>query len=299
MPINLDIIVCTYDREEILLECISSLLDQEYDCAAIAYSVLVVNNAPKPFSSNTRKLLEAEQKVRTIHESQPGLSIARNAGLTFVNGNWIAFMDDDALVPRDYVQHISDIVNEESWDCFGGHINSWWKYGRPDWLHEGFGSKPKLSRERILLTDGYNWGSNIIIKKTCINHIGGFPTSIGMKGKSLGYAAENIVQDQLREQGYVIGYDPNLFIDHLVMPQKLKLNWHIRSTYATGRDGRQVYPNQYGLSGMLLSIKNCISRPLKALLGWLARPSTPPKKVYLDIVKPYALLLGKVASFVR
>ena len=239
-----------------------------------SYTITIVNNAPQALSEKVHQALSTYDHVHVIHEKKAGLSIARNTGITFVNGDWLAFIDDDALVPDDYIRRIGDIIHEETWDCFGGHINSWWKYERPDWLHEEFGSKPKLSRHRIVLSDKYNWGSNIIIRRDCLIRVGKFPDKIGMKGKQLGYAAENIVQDKLRDQGYTIGYDPQLYVDHLVLPQKLKLGWHIKSAYATGRDGRSVFPDQYDWKGMLVSAKNCISRPLKAVGFWLANPKT-------------------------
>lgn len=257
----------------------------------------MVNNAPHPLSPKVASQISAHPLVSIIHEQRPGLSHARNSGITSVNGDWVALVDDDALVPTNYVAQIGRIIAEESWDCFGGHINSWWKYGKPDWLHEEFGAKPKLSRDRMILTEKYNWGSNIIIKKSCLEAVDLFPVQIGMKGKQLGYSAENIVQDRLRRKGYIIGYDPDLYIDHLVLPQKLKFGWHLKSAYATGRDGRTTFSDQYAWQGMLVSVKNCISRPTKALLFWLRHPRSHPKAILLEVAKPYALLFGKLASF--
>ena len=146
------------------------------------------------------------------------------------------------------------------------------------------------------LTQKHNWGSNIIIRKSSLLAIGNFPTEIGMRGDKLGYAAENIVQDRLRQDGYSIGYDPDLHVDHVVMSQKLKLKWHLKSTYATGRDGKTVYPDQYGIVGMALSFKNCISRPLKSIIFFLTKKEYYWEQVYLESVKPYYLLAGKVRS---
>ena len=120
-----------------------------------------------------------------------------------------------------------------------------------------------------------------------------------MKGKQLGYSAENIVQDRLRAAGYIIGYDPHLYVDHLVLPQKLKFGWHLQSAYATGRDGRTTFPDQYALFGMMKSLKNCVSRPVKAIIFWISRPQTHPLAILLEVTKPYALLLGKLISYTK
>ncbi len=290
----LDIVICTYQREELLLDCISAL-----DIQSIYphdWGVVVVNNASATLSSKTLDTLSQHDYITVVNETSAGLSNARNCGIANSKARWLAFLDDDAKAPVDYIDQIFKIIKEESWDCFGGHIRSWWRYGKPRWLSDDYGSKPFLSKDRINLTQKHNWGSNIIIRKSSLDAIGHFPTEIGMRGYKLGYAAENIVQDRIREKGLSIGYDPNLYIDHVVMAHKLKLQWHLKSAYATGRDGKKVYPDQYGLKGMLLSFKNCISRPLKSLMFLVTHKEFYWEQAYLESVKPYYLMAGKIRS---
>ena len=205
----------------------------------------------------------------------------------------MAFLDDDARVPKDYISKIFSIIEEGNFDCFGGGIRSWWYYGKPEWLEESYGSKPDLRTSRGAITEGYNWGSNIIIKKCALDGVGGFPVYIGMKGEQIGYSAENIVQINLRNNSYRIGYDPDLYIHHVVAEPKLKLSWHISAAYATGRDGKTVFPDQYEINGMLKSAKHCISRPAKGFYKWITDPNYPWQKLYLDFMIPMALFIGK------
>jgi len=161
---------------------------------------------------------------------------------------------------------------------------------------EEYGSKPQLKNHAGIINEGYNWGSNIIIKRSALVHVGGFPAYIGMKGHHLGYAAENIVQMKLRDKGYSIGYDPDLYIEHVVMAPKLKLSWHLKSAYATGRDGRTVFPDQYSAIGMIRSFKNCFSRPVKALWYLLIKKDYYWENAFLESAKPWYLFGGKVFS---
>jgi len=295
-PHLLDIIVCTYEREELLLDCIDSLTSQ--NAITEDWGIIIVNNSKISFTKSTLSFLDKIEHLTVVNEAESGLSNARNTGISHSNAAWLCFFDDDAKAPEDFVSKIIDNIETENWDCFGGHIQSWWKYGRPRWLNESYGSKPKLENSKTILSTGHNWGSNIIIKKSCLQHINGFPTHIGMKGTKLGYAAENIVQDKLRAQGYIIGYDPDLTIDHVVMSQKLKLTWHIQSAYATGRDGRSVYPDQYSTIGILKSLKNCISRPAKGLLKLATSKNYYWEHLVLDIGCTWSLLFGKLRSII-
>ncbi len=293
MSAPLSIVICTYDRLEILQDCLSSVRAQE-GVSTDDYELIIVNNYADQDDLLRRDLsLAANWKVITV--PSPGLSIARNAGIAIAKGEWIGFVDDDALMPSDFLRQAKSIIDTKEYDCFGGDIRSWWKYPRPRWLVEDYGNKPRLSEHRITLTEGYNWGSNIFIKKDALKHIGGFPEYIGMKGKKIGYAAENIVQQKLREQDYSIGYDPDFYIDHLVHSDKLKMSWHIKAAYATARDGRSIYPIDYTFSGFAKTLRRIIAAPIK---GFFSLPKSDYywQNWYLDSVIPWAQLIGKLRA---
>lgn len=293
---TLAIVICTYNRNELLEQCLDSLLLQ--NSVDKAWSVIVVNNHPTPLPQNICYMIDQFQDGQKMDVLQAGLSIARNAAINRTDSQWLAFLDDDARVPDDYIAKVFSIIKEADFDCFGGGIRSWWYYGRPKWLDENYGSKPDLRSSKGLINEGYNWGSNIVIKKSALVNVDGFPEYIGMKGDHIGYSAENIVQINLRKQGYRIGYDPDLYINHVVAKPKLKLAWHISAAYATGRDGKSVFPEQYGIIGMLKSAKQCVTRPVKGFYKWITNRNYPFQKLYLDFLIPLALLLGKGRSLI-
>ena len=292
--VDLAIVICTYNREDLLLDCIDSFAKQEQ--VLNNWIIIVVNNYDKAFSSKTTQFLRSNN-CTTIHEPLPGLSKARNAGFKESKAAWLGFVDDDAKVPSNFISKAFANIEQGTFDCFGGAIISWWKYGRPRWLNDSFGSKPKLSKTRITLEEGYNWGSNFFIKRNALLKIGGFPERIGMQGDHIGYAAENIVQIALRENDYVIGYDPNLILQHVVMPHKLKLSWHVKAAYAEGRDAHEVFPDQYRTKGILTSIKKCIIQPIKGLYKLFTQKNFYWENFMLSSFVPFANLAGKFRSF--
>ena len=298
---SLTLLICTYNRVELLADCLKSVVESISKGGLDQVEVLIVNNHESSLSQVTEVINLLNWPISIIQEDIAGLSHARNTGIAHVKDAWIGFVDDDALISPSYLTTALDIIRENKYDCFGGHIKSWWKYPRPRWLSPDFGSKPILRAKRDSInSEEYNWGSNIFIKKAALNDIGGFPTYIGMKGNKIGYAAENIVQDQLRARGYLIGYDPKLSINHLVLPAKLKLLWHIRSAYATARDGREVFPDDYTLSGFLKTTKRIIAAPFKGLFS-LTQTEYYWENWVLDAVIPWAQLIGKIntLTFVR
>jgi glycosyltransferase involved in cell wall biosynthesis len=292
----LSVVICTYNRNELLAHCLESLIKQ--NGVSQAWSVIVVNNFCASFPSHIHDLIDQLPEGSSIKVKEPGLSIARNEATQNTQASWMVFLDDDAQVPEDYLSKIFSIIEEGSFDCFGGGIKSWWHYGKPTWLDDTFGSKPDLRTSRGIIKEGYNWGSNIVIRKRALDDVGGFPEYIGMKGAHIGYSAENIVQINLRKNEYRIGYDPALYINHVVAKPKLKMSWHIKAAYATGRDGKSVFPDQYGWKGMLKSVKQCISRPVKGVYKWVSARDYGRQRMYLDCMIPMALFMGKLRSFI-
>lgn len=97
------VVVATRDRPSSLKRCIDSLLGLEYPC----FEIVIVDNS---FSDQTEQYARALQPhvqsgsaraaVRYIRERTPGLSRARNSGISEAAGEIIAFVDDDVVVDR-------------------------------------------------------------------------------------------------------------------------------------------------------------------------------------------------------
>lgn len=291
----LDFIVCTYEREDLLEECIESILSQIN--GKKEFNVIIVNNSKKPFTKSRVLEFENHLQVTIIQEETPGLSRARNAAIRKSRADWLAFVDDDARLDANYVNILEKLISLNKYDCLGGAITSWWKYGKPKWLLHSYGEKPLLRPDfGPIQKDEYNWGSNIIIRRQALEESGLFPTYTGMKGKKVGYAAENIVQYKLRKRGYKIGYDPELSIQHVVAKHKLDWKWHIRSMYATGRDGISVFEDQYNWNGFFKNVKTICKAPFVAISNLIVRTDYYWQNAVLEVVNPVALFVGKIRA---
>jgi glycosyltransferase involved in cell wall biosynthesis len=96
------VVIATRDRPQLLEPCLKSVLAGSYrDC-----EVLVVDNAPR--DGATRALVEARSKedarVRYLVEPRPGAGVARNHGLARAKGEIVAFLDDDLVADRHWLE---------------------------------------------------------------------------------------------------------------------------------------------------------------------------------------------------
>jgi GT2 family glycosyltransferase len=84
---DLSVIVCTRDRGAPLGDCLAAIKAQR----STAGELIVVDNS----ASRGAEAICAVHDFRYVHEPRPGLSVARNAGLSVATRNLIAFTDDD------------------------------------------------------------------------------------------------------------------------------------------------------------------------------------------------------------
>lgn len=90
-------IITTYNRElRVLKRAVESVLNQTYT----NFELIIVNDCPKNVCLNNEILqyinsLSDERIKYIVHDKNLGACKARNTGLTFASGDYVAFLDDD------------------------------------------------------------------------------------------------------------------------------------------------------------------------------------------------------------
>ena len=99
--VRVSVVVCTRNRAERLTGCLTSLVA----LSPAPVEVVVVDNAPR--DDSTRLVVESIARdhpgVRYVVEPRPGLSRARNRGLSEATGQFVAYTDDDCRVDPGWV----------------------------------------------------------------------------------------------------------------------------------------------------------------------------------------------------
>ena len=101
------ICVCTYKRDEKLLDLIESINTLKVNSLLI--DIIVVNNYPNVETKN--KILEFESRFNIIYEEckEKGISNARNLCVEIVKNkqyNYFAFLDDDEIVSDNWLEEM-------------------------------------------------------------------------------------------------------------------------------------------------------------------------------------------------
>ena len=96
----LSVIVPVYNTEAYLEKCVNSLLYQ--DLPKEDYEIILIDDGSTDSSGSLCDVfVSAHDNIRVIHQSNRGLSAARNTGIALAKGKYIQFVDsDDYLNPN-------------------------------------------------------------------------------------------------------------------------------------------------------------------------------------------------------
>lgn len=239
------VVVCTYNRSEILKIALESLCQQTL--TSDEYEIVVVDNNS---TDNTRQIVQSfmtNQPIKHVIEENIGLSNARNRGYREAKGLYIAYCDDDCKLPAQWLANAKKTVEAYHPDLFGGPYLPFYLVDKPTWFKDDYGAGCQHGiLARSLNGNEYLSGGNFFIKKTILEKLGGFDPHAGMTGDKIWYAEETILQKIFRSRfpQHLIYYDPDVYVQHLVRPEKLSIRWWFRSRFIAGRAMYLTYDHQ-------------------------------------------------------
>ena len=235
------VIICTYNRSDLLEESLLSVCRQ--DLADDQYEILVVDNNS---IDNTRQVVQnvaasSKVKISYIFEKRQGLSFARNSGIDAAQGEIVVFTDDDIEAEPQWLRKTVAIFSSPEVACAGGPIRPLWPHEKPQWLdteREGFLtiSEFEAARETGRFSyPNYPWGANIAFRRTVFKEIGVFPTDLGRIGASLLSNEELNLCKRIEAAGYLISFAPEAVIHHKIPAQRMTKSWMMHRAYWQGR----------------------------------------------------------------
>lgn len=223
-------IICTHNRDHYLGAAIDSLLSQNF---VNDFEVVVVDNGSK---DHTKQVVEQRLEnhiFKYIYEPVLGLSVARNTGAKAASGEILAYLDDDAVASKSWLQILYDAYQSNpKLAIAGGKVTLLWPEQTlpPRWLSPGLAGNlgaydlgdRVVSIENPGLTPR---GLNYSIRRSFLDEIGGFDTNLGRVGKNLLSNEELQMTELALEKGWEVAYLPDALVAHNVSPERLKRSW--------------------------------------------------------------------------
>ena len=160
----ISVVIPVYNGERYLAEAIESVFAQEYR----PLEIIAVNDGS---TDRTEKILQSCMNVRNVSQCKQGASAARNNGIRYSGGEFLAFLDADDLWMKDKLKKQMALFDDQpDLDMVFSHVEQFFS--------------PELAeslKDKIALTHGSMPGyipSAFLIKKKSFLRVGLFDTAV-------------------------------------------------------------------------------------------------------------------------
>ncbi|MFE5795297.1 glycosyltransferase family 2 protein [Streptomyces sp. NPDC056503] len=269
-PPRFSVVICAYTEERWgdTLAAVDSVRKQSLPPLEI---LLVVDHNERLLHRLAEEYADDREEVRVLANAGPrGLSSGRNTGIAAARGEFVAFLDDDAVAERDWLHHLAAGYEDPEVVAVGGRTLPVWASGRrPVWFPEEFdwvvgctyrGLPPGRARVRNVL------GGNASFRRTAFDAAGGFATGIGRDGdrRPLGCEeTELCIRLAGAVPGAVLLIDDRAVIHHKVPAARERFAYFRTRVYAEGLS-KALVAQSVGAGKGLESERRYTSRVLPA-----------------------------------
>ena len=236
MTDSVAVIVCTHLHERLgqlraalhSLECQTRQPDE----------VVVVVDGDESLAGAVRQVADGARVVAT--GDRAGLAAARNAGAAASSADIVLFLDDDALADPDWIECLTDAIDEP--DVLGafGQSTPLWAATRPAWLSDEFlwtlgcsyAGQP-MQRARVRNVYGGCCG----LRRELFTELDGYDARLGRGPASAGGGEEAALCLRARRRWprASFAFEPRAQIRHRVPADRLTLAYVLRRAYDEGR----------------------------------------------------------------
>lgn len=106
----ISVIVPVYNVERYLEECLNSIQHQTYT----DIEVILVNDGSTDHSKMIcERYCEEDSRFHLLNQENQGQSVARNVGVVASKGEYIAFVDSDDILQRNYLEKLMQYMTED------------------------------------------------------------------------------------------------------------------------------------------------------------------------------------------
>lgn len=107
---KIDIIVPVYNAASYIERCILSILNQSYQ----DFRLILVDDGSQDESLHIcQHFAGIDDRITIIHQSNKGVSEARNTGLSIIEGDWVMFVDSDDYLSESALEVFTNSTNED------------------------------------------------------------------------------------------------------------------------------------------------------------------------------------------
>jgi glycosyltransferase involved in cell wall biosynthesis len=271
--ICLSVVVCTYNGEDDIRECLTALTEQDFDQR---YEIIVVDDGSTDSTVEQARLVK-DERIRIISKSQnEGLSAARNSGWEKAEGEIVAYIDDDAVATSEWVRQIYEKYDEDVHGV-GGY---------PESYHDDIYGEYEVARTRLIYgpnaenVEGAG-GMNMSFRREVLSEISGFDEQFTHIGD------DSDINRRLINNGKKLVVDPSIIVHHKF---PTTFTGFCRAKFHRGL-GEALESMKYGdqsiLQACTKAVLSIVALPTAISEGYSAKKHTHSVDIILFVILSY------------
>lgn len=243
--VEVTVVIPTHNRATFLRDTIDSLLRHKQ---ALDYEIVVVDNAP---SNDLRECIvnygqmQEKPQIRYVPEGRIGLHHARHAGARAARSEIIIFIDDDVVVPAEWLSEMVRPFEDSTVAAVGGKTAGLFPEGKeiPQWWLSIVRASLSLldlgDKSRPMTPPESPYGCNMAIRRSILEEVGGFNADVFADKALLRYWGDGEVglAKKLYKKGYKIWYSASAWLYHRVPESRLSEEYLKKRAHDEGISG--------------------------------------------------------------
>jgi glycosyltransferase involved in cell wall biosynthesis len=243
LAIRLTIAVPTHNRAATLGETLASLAAQRLPEETEAECIVVDNNS----TDRTPAVVEeaaarAPFAMRRVFEPRPGSSFARNRAVDEAAGEFIVFIDDDAVADSSWAARMLAAIERRGLDVACGMVAPRWEATPPRWLGPSLYVRFAVHDQHAIAaappekaeTLRNYFSANVGFRRDCFARFGRFREDLGVVGGNPISGEDTELFARIIERGGAMGFVPEARVFHLVPAARMNRKYLLRKAFAFG-----------------------------------------------------------------
>jgi glycosyltransferase involved in cell wall biosynthesis len=235
------LVICTYNRADVLRDALHSAINQETG-GRFTHEVIVVDNNS---TDGTRAIVDemarhAAIPVRYFFEPRQGKSFALNTALEALAGEFYSIVDDDFLLPSDWLAGIHDGIQRHlDASFYSGKVLPAWSDLPPSWLTRRHWSPVAMAdygdEEFLATSENQICLLASTFRTSDVRAVGGYDVRLGVSGTRIGGVEDLEILQRLWRRGKHGVYLPTVEFRHRAEPERVTRRYHRRWHRGHGR----------------------------------------------------------------
>jgi glycosyltransferase involved in cell wall biosynthesis len=235
--------VPTHNRSQLLQATLASIAALHLPAGVEAECVVVDNRSTDNTSSVVAEFANnSALPTRYVYEGGAGSSYARNRAVEEARGDFILFIDDDAVAEPDWAAEMLAEIERRQLDVACGMVLPRWSIEPPSWLGPSLYVRLAVhdparmavaSRAEHEMIHNY-FSANVGFRRRTFAMFGNFRQDLGVMGGNPMSGEDTELFARIISRGGAVGFAPRARVHHMIPPERMRRPYLRRKSYAFG-----------------------------------------------------------------